>query len=702
MSLINSDMRNSGVDYDYVEPSSIEVSLSILSDTSNNLNITSDDHIDNDISIIQSPVQWKYTESSEKVAEHLSRMWKNLSVSTGNDLAGCNSCNDSKENGIVGRNEGWKRTRGGRPLRICVLQSQPDGTVYADDDSPADLQIHFERAGYTSTHVQIENIFLTKLNYASTLIPLMQRMNGTRRLENGIDCFINLCDGAWDEPSVGIEVVDLLERKLHLPFTGANVSFFEPTRLDMKKAAISCNVSVPLWRFVYNHEELHKLLLEFDHTSDASDSACVSRSGKKQMVPLRFPLLVKHFSSYSSIGLVKESKVMNVVELQHQCSRMIDTFGGCLIEEFIIGREFTILVSQFVNTLGEIDIMAYEPIECRFGPGEDFKHYDLKWVDYDNISWQRTPSSEGDLNFRLKQLSIDVFNALGGRGYGRIDVRANNSGTDLYFLEINPNCGVFYPPGLYGSADFILDQHDSALGHAQFALQQIDVAYKQWKQEMDSSNIVCTQYNSISQSWGLFAQRDIKIDEIIQLNEEVPTCIVSKKHVLQHWHDVPSEMKKDSMQPIDKGLSPLTPEDDTSENGSSKTKRRGADIHNTYENFCSYCWPLSDNLFAMWHREPDKWRPINHSCEPNSWFENGNSLNVVSRFPITAGEEITMDYATFCGFFPEMKQFSCTCGSQNCRGIITGMDIIKHRDLHITYANHMTDYVSTRAESHFG
>jgi D-ala D-ala ligase C-terminus/SET domain len=621
-------------------------------------------------------------------------IWKRLHDLLEEILPGGRCYEDSKENNSNIINGSISSIV--RPLRMCVLQSKPDGTVYADDDSPADLLTHFQRAGYTPDKVQIETVYLTKQNYAATLIQLAtKRCNRIRRVDTDIDCFLNLCDGAWDEPSVGIEVVDLLEHKLQVPFTGANVSFFEPTRLEMKKAALSCNVNVPAWRFVYSQEELQLLLQELDRFSNSGETCCGFHDNGTLLVPLRFPLLVKHFASYSSVGLIKESKVWNVVDLKCQCSRMIDTFGGCLVEEFIVGREFTILVSQYVASNGQIDVMAYEPIECRFGPGEDFKHYNLKWVDFENMSWQPTTTAESELAARMKQMSIDVFNSLSGRGYGRIDVRTDIS-SEIYFLEINPNCGVFYPPGSYGSADYILNRHDAIAGHAHFALQQIEVACKIWRREQDQMTSISARYNPASKSWGLFAQRDISVNEVIQYNEEAAICVVTKSHILKHWSNC------DISPPLIKTGSPVVAEPETEDqcNGTSKIEPRkssGTNIHHSYENFRSYCWPLSDNLFAMWHRQPDKWRPINHSCEPNAWFESTNSLNVVSRCPIKAGEEITMEYATFCGYFPEMKQFSCTCGSKNCRGVITGMDIIKYPDLRIIYADRMTDYVAQKA-----
>jgi len=568
-------------------------------------------------------------------------------------------------------------------LRLVVLQSGSEGCAYEDHDSPANVGQHLARGNKHGKMVpaMVEDVFLTPQNYAAQLVPLARRF-----ARGDIDCFINLCDGAWDEPSCGMEVVDLLERKLNVPFTGADVNSFEPTRLQMKKAALACGVRVPSWRFVYTPEDLEHFLGEFEDASDDDDSSNnnsnshIVNGETTKLAPLSFPLLVKHFSSYSSIGLIKDSKVVNVEQLRTQCQRMIDTFGGCLVEEFIQGREFTVLAAQVPsheNAHG-VQVMAYEPVECRFVVGEDFKHYNLKWVDYEEISWH--PVDDRDLSRRLQDMAVRVFRACHGRGYGRIDVRSDPSGRDLYFLEINPNCGIFYPEGLYGSADFILDRTDPIQAHAQFALDQVEVARRLWKEKNRESKLLEARYDARKESWGLFALRDILPGEVIQGNEESAIQVVSKSHVLKHWIGTPH-----STHSIDKK---------GAECGGTTTGNM-----NTWDNFCSYCYPISDNLMAMWKPHPDDWKPINHSCDPNAWNEEGNGLNVVARRFIRAGEEICMDYATFCGCFPEMKSFTCHCGSNLCRGTITGTDMMDHAELVERYRNHMTDYVAGKVQA---
>jgi D-alanine-D-alanine ligase len=79
--------------------------------------------------------------------------------------------------------------------------------------------------------------------------------------------------------------------------------------------------------------------------------------------------------------------------------------------------------------------------------------------------------------------------------------------------------------------------------------------------------------------------------------------------------------------------------------------------------FPRYAWPLTDEIYVVWERDPEDWKPINHSCEPNAWLEG---LDLVARRDVAAGEEVTVDYATFCNEL--MPSFDCGCGVPDCGG----------------------------------
>src|SRR6185503_17048504 len=99
---------------------------------------------------------------------------------------------------------------------------------------------------------------------------------------------------------------------------------------------------------------------------------------------LHFPLITKHPSSYSSIGLTRASRVETPAELQEQAEKMIVAFGSTLIEEFIEGREFSVLVVE--NADDPLRPFTYRPVEFLFPRGESFKHFDLKWKDYEAMT----------------------------------------------------------------------------------------------------------------------------------------------------------------------------------------------------------------------------------------------------------------------------------------------------------------------------
>jgi D-alanine-D-alanine ligase len=313
------------------------------------------------------------------------------------------------------------------------------------------------------------------------------------------------------------------------------------------------------------------------------------------LTSLDFPMIVKHFNSYSSIGMVKESKVSNAEALREQVGRMLKEYGGCLVEEYIANREFCILVSE--NPNDPSSPTAFAPVECAFPDGEEFKHFNLKWFEYEGMEWRLV--GDRDLAERLKEMGRQIFVGMRGRGYGRLDVRSDPTGRDLYFLEINPNCGVFYPPGSFGSADQILEL-DPTTSHASFLADQIACALRHHQDKQP-------RYQSLwrkGRGFGLFATRALGAGDTVQVNEGQPTVVVSRQHVQTTW---PREAMRD---------------------------------------FEAYAWPLGRGVFVTWSGDPTQWAPINHSCDPNTWLDGG--LNTVARRPIQSGEELTIDYATFC------------------------------------------------------
>jgi len=302
-------------------------------------------------------------------------------------------------------------------MYLCVLSSVSDPNEVPYDPSP-----HMNGYKWKQYEVSPKNV-----------------EKQLRELINeGVDVFFNLCDGTPDDALSGIGLVQAME-KLGVAFTGANSDFFDPSRQEMKAYAKKSNVPTPGWVMV-------------DRVED------VERVSKR----LRFPILVKPPHGYASIGITRDSRCENLEQLKVQTGREIEEFGRALLEEFVEGREFTCLIAE--NPDDPNNPITFKPVEFMFPKGESFKHYHMKWVDYEQMSV--APVREPRVEKVLREQTTRLFKALNGNGYARCDYRMDADGT-IYMLEINPNCGIFYAPNEPGSADFCLI-HDPAYDHHKF------------------------------------------------------------------------------------------------------------------------------------------------------------------------------------------------------------------------------------------
>ena len=317
-------------------------------------------------------------------------------------------------------------------MRICLLTNQDLlAEPFPSGDWPCD-----PRPFYPDAHWDVEYL------RPGTSVEQVER-----RIREGFDLFFNLCDGAADQNTPGIEVVRTLEAH-RVAFTGATSEFYEPSREAMKRACRAEGIDTPAY-----------VLARCD--------ADVERAAEQ----LRFPLFVKHYSSYSSVDLSRRSRVASPAGLRQQARKIMRRHGAALIEEFIEGVECTVLVAE--NPDDPARPKTYPPLQYRFPAGESFKHSAMKWVDYRKMSV--SPVDDPLLDARLRDVSARFFVALRGASFGRCDIRVDRSGAP-FMLEINPNCGVYYLPESYGSADLCL-AHDPE-GHAGFTRQLIRAALR--------------------------------------------------------------------------------------------------------------------------------------------------------------------------------------------------------------------------------
>lgn len=295
-------------------------------------------------------------------------------------------------------------------MRVCVLSDEE-----ASDFDPSPYLKDFDWKMVTLTAPVFEKIEALSMS-------------------KGFDVYLNICEGYEfedeEDDELGyqaIEVVEALEA-LQLPFTGADTNCFDPTREEMQEVAAEHGVSFVKGYHVRSVEEADKFIPN-----------------------LRFPIMIKHPKSYGSTGMVKESRADTLEQVREQVARVCELFGAARMEEFIVGKEYNVLVVDNAEDLK--NPVAYPPAELVFPPGEEFWHVDVKW-NYD-VPFDFNQVTDPDLIARLLDLAKRMFLAMGISGYGRCDIRMNEKG-ELFILEINPNGGIMFKPEEYGPADYMI------------------------------------------------------------------------------------------------------------------------------------------------------------------------------------------------------------------------------------------------------
>lgn len=143
-------------------------------------------------------------------------------------------------------------------------------------------------------------------------------------------------------------------------------------------------------------------------------------------IELGFPLMVKPAHEGSSIGMAKVDDVEALIAAWREASRFD---SQVLVEQWIQGPEFTIAVLR-----GEV----LPPIGL--GTPHSFYDYDAKYLASD--TQYRIPCGLDPVREQqLKDLSARACEAVGVRGWARVDVMQDANG-DFWLLEVNTVPGM--------------------------------------------------------------------------------------------------------------------------------------------------------------------------------------------------------------------------------------------------------------------
>lgn len=428
---------------------------------------------------------------------------------------------------------------------------------------------------------EVDHVFLNKLTTYRQLKELKKK---------NYDVFVNLCEGylEWEVPS--IDVIHTFEL-LDLPHTGPTAKLYDPTKELMKYVAHCEGVRTPGYFIIEQPEDIEKV--------------------EKY---LAYPMFIKPAKAGDSLGIDENSVLYNKQDLLKKVVEIFNEYGPLLVEEYIEGREFTVLVAA--NKDGK-SCRVFKPVEYVFPEGKYFKTYSLKTSElHPDCNF---PCTDPVLDKKLREATERIFQGFNGVGYARLDFRVNED-NEIYFLEINFTCSVFYTDGYEGSADFILKFDEAGQkGFLEHIIEEGIARHRRKKKPYAMKG------NSIA-GFGIYATRTIRKGDIIFTGEEKAQRIVTRRFVEKNWNEEQQ-------------------------------------LH-----FRRYAYALSDEVFVLWDDDPSEWAPQNHSCDANTRLDG---LNVIALRNISRNEELTLDYSQFLN--ETMEPFECKCGASNCKGLIKGV-----------------------------
>lgn len=270
---------------------------------------------------------------------------------------------------------------------------------------------------------------VTMLNYKE-VIGSIKRKSGRK-----VPLVLNLCDGDEVNGTPGISVIHELD--LHqLIYTGSNAPYYNITtsKIPMKQAFDKAGVSNAKWEVINGKEP------------------------KGICKKIGAPLIIKPAVSGGSMGVSVKNVVYTDSELSQRTKEIEEGYrgwnllaDGLFVEQFITGPEFTTLI---VGSSSEPDkCIVYPAVERIFHDSlpdeEKFLSFDRLWEIYE--SENPMPENENFYTYHrpdpslmkvLEKISLDAYVAVGGTGYGRLDIRMDATTGKLYMLEVNAQCGL--------------------------------------------------------------------------------------------------------------------------------------------------------------------------------------------------------------------------------------------------------------------
>ena len=229
----------------------------------------------------------------------------------------------------------------------------------------------------------------------------------------------------------------LVERKPDLVFSGVKYFEFDVNQiwlndfLDLNKICYIGSNRAALDR--EHNKGVAKLLVKKAGIATA-DYVVIKRNSEPthKTMGVAYPVFVKPVIGGDSIGIDDLSLVFNREQLDIKMKKIFNALNcDVLVESYLVGREFSvgILEDELSSVLTAMPIEIIAPKNNR---GHRLLDFEIKRLNQETVRKVKNKS----LHEKLSEVGKSVFKTLGGRSFGRIDIRLCAKGLPN-FVEAN-------------------------------------------------------------------------------------------------------------------------------------------------------------------------------------------------------------------------------------------------------------------------
>jgi len=232
-------------------------------------------------------------------------------------------------------------------------------------------------------------------------------------------------------------LVNLAKRKPDLVFSGVKYFEFEDDQvwlndfLDLHKISYIGSNHAALDR--EHNKGLAKSLIKNAGISTADYVVIKTNSlSAHNHLRMAYPVFVKPIIGGDSIGIDELSVVFNRQQLDAKINQIFKLLNcDVLVEGYLTGREFSVGILED-ELSGNLTAMPIEIIAPKNNRGHRLLDFDVKRLDQETV----TKVKNKILHEKLSKVGKSAFVALGGRSFGRIDIKLCAKGLPN-FVEAN-------------------------------------------------------------------------------------------------------------------------------------------------------------------------------------------------------------------------------------------------------------------------